>query len=205
MGDYFAQLSPTSSLLLSDFLAPGENRRPFLCPGSPGEDSQPLLIAPQEKIPVADLSRLSFSLAMLQPEYDDHELVTKLVGQFLQKHRSNTCYLIHLVDVAWSVCRYKHLFANHPEYQPLVLDLFKRLYSLPVTRNRILLAKVFEINNSLENENWGKGSGIDGKLVEKQWRASCEEADQLTQTKTENSRLHAELLLKIEQTMKMRK
>ncbi|CAD7959999.1 unnamed protein product [Amoebophrya sp. A120] len=118
----------------------------------------------QNQLSAAENAKLFFSLSMLQPEYDDTELVKLLGTRFLDTHRTQTIYMIHMIDVAWGVCRFKHLF-DKDMYSVRIRDLIDRLMAMPAPKNRVLLAKSHEILLSLQFEHWEifAGAGAPGR------------------------------------------
>eukprot|EP00392_Amoebophrya_sp_AT5.2_P009321 g9349.t1 len=168
----------------------------------------------EHTLSAADTSKLFFSLAMLQPEFDDADLVRELASRFLDAHRKQVVYMIHLVDACWAVCRFKHLFDGSTTtttttsasqsrdvepYGERVQDLFQRLFASPVPRNRVLLAKAFEVVNSLQHEDWDMM--LKKPVVpSREWVTACDETDSVAQSKNESSRLQAELLMKMDHT-----
>lgn len=153
------------------------------------------------KVNASNLVKLQFALAMLDPPYEDTLLVRSLTEKWLAGFQQQPTYLIHVIDVCWTVCRHKDIF-DKEKYASDLRTLFGVLYGKTPTRNRALLAKVFEVNNSLDHEKW---ANVAKDTVDRNWRNACDEADALGQTKNENSRLHAEIMLKLDQLMKKRK
>ncbi|CAD7950425.1 unnamed protein product [Amoebophrya sp. A25] len=219
----------------------------------------------ENALSAADVSKLFFSISMLHPEFDDHALVKDLASRFLDQHRKQVVYMIHLIDAAWAIVRFKHVF-DKDCYAKRVEDLFSRIFSMPVARNRVLLAKLFEVVHSLEQEEWrifqkssigaaedesiagsdsdssstasstspssaankskggknkkdnSKNTSLTGFALQqqrvaalgkggsfKQWKIAADETDGVAQSKNESSRLHAELVMKLEHTFHRRR
>eukprot|EP00397_Hematodinium_sp_SG-2012_P043198 GEMP01047973.1.p1 GENE.GEMP01047973.1~~GEMP01047973.1.p1 ORF type:complete len:540 (+),score=110.74 GEMP01047973.1:61-1620(+) len=143
---------------------------------------------------IVQLADLVFALAFVN--YRDEDLIRLLSNQLMDGMQNDQITGMRpLVNCAWAICNYP-LIWNDEEYVRFA-ELFNNIVERSVPRSREYLSKMFEVFQAVDQE-WGHC-----KLsVPASWRAACEEADRMEQTKTEISRLHSEILTRLDRASK---
>jgi len=163
------------------------------------DDIVETLLQDLDKLNAVQLSDLLFSLAFVNHANEDliKQLTRRLLDE-LQTTKGETPWLHPVVNGAWAMCVYPQIW--NEEETTRFMELFNNIVERPVPRNREWLNKMYEVFQAVDRD-W-----TSCKLsIPASWRSACDESDRMEQNKTEISRLHAEILTRMDRAAKTQK
>eukprot|EP00397_Hematodinium_sp_SG-2012_P044027 GEMP01049073.1.p1 GENE.GEMP01049073.1~~GEMP01049073.1.p1 ORF type:complete len:513 (+),score=106.26 GEMP01049073.1:135-1673(+) len=126
---------------------------------------------------------LLYALAMIGFD-GDNEAILSLIEKTLNEQ--DKLALIPRIDLALAIVHYRHLLKERQDFHTLV----KSIWAEPPPKNRGTLVKGFDLCLAME---------LECLPAPESWRVATLEAERIEQGKTEKSRLHQEILLRLQE------
>lgn len=153
------------------------------------DDIVDVLVHDLHKLRGSQVTELLYALAMTNSRHQ-LDLVRALVTQYMQDDAGlEAKSLSSLIDFAWALCALD-IADEFPEDLKAAMD---QVFERTPPQNRVPLMKLFDVVCALEVEL--KELQV---LVPAVWKAACEDADRFEMERLENSRLHNEIVMRLD-------